>query len=76
MLKIRLKRIGRKKEPFYKIVITNSLSKRNGKPFREIGYYNPLKKNLYIDKNTLYRYLNLGAYPTNAVRHLIYKILD
>ena len=73
MLKIRLKRIGRKKKPFYKIILLENLSKINAKYFIELGFYDPLNKIIKINKLKLYKYLNFGAYPTNTVRHLIYK---
>lgn len=75
MLKIRLKRSGRKGKPFYRIVLMESLSKRDGKAILELGYYDPLKKILKMDKAELHKYINFGAYPTDTVRHLIYKIL-
>jgi len=76
MLKIRLKRVGRKNKPFYRIVLMESLSKRDGKAIAEIGYYDPLKKLMNIDNTTLHKYLNHGAYPTDTMRHLIYKMLE
>ena len=76
MLKIRLKRTGRKKKPFYKIVLMENLSRRDGKAIIELGYYDPLKKMLEFDKVNLYKYIENGAYPTNTVRHLIYKMLN
>lgn len=76
MLKIRLKRTGRKKKPFYKIVLMENLSRRDGKAIMELGYYDPLKKMLEFDKVNLYKYIENGAYPTNTVRHLIYKMLN
>jgi small subunit ribosomal protein S16 len=75
MLKIRLKRTGRKKRPFYKIVLTENLSKRDGKAIMELGFYDPLKNFVYFDKVNLTKYINFGAYPTNTVRHLISKII-
>jgi len=75
MLKIRLKRIGRKSKPFYKIVLMQSLSRRDGKAIVDFGYYNPLQKTIQIDKVKLYKYIHAGAYPTNTVRHLIYQVL-
>ena len=54
MLKIRLKRTGQRKKPFYKIVLMKSLSKRDGKHILEFGYYNPLKKFVYINKLLIY----------------------
>ena len=76
MLKIRLKRTGRKARPFYRIVLMENLSRRDGKSLADLGYYDPLKKVLKFDKQLLYKYINCGAYPTNTVRHLIYKMLD
>ncbi len=76
MLKIRLKRAGRKKKPFYRVVLMESLSKRDGKAIEELGYYDPIKKIIDLNKDLLYKYLNVGAYPTDTMRHLIFKMLD
>lgn len=76
MLKIRLKRVGRKSKPFYRIVLMENLSKRDGKAIVELGYYDPLTKTINLDKVTLHKYINCGAYPTDTVRHLIYKTLN
>ena len=76
MLKIRLKRTGRKTKPFYRIVLMENLSKRDGKSIAELGYYDPLKKVINFDKTTLSKYLNYGAYPSDTMRHLIYKMLN
>jgi len=75
MLKIRLKKVGRKKKPFYRIVVMESLARRDGKSISEVGYYDPLKKIINFDRILLHKYLNAGAYPTDTVRHLIYKML-
>jgi small subunit ribosomal protein S16 len=50
MLKLRLKRYGRKKQPFYRIVLINSRSRRDGLAIKELGFYNPIDKNFKIDK--------------------------
>lgn len=76
MLKIRLKRAGRKKKPFYKIVVMESLSKRDGKSIAELGYYDPIKKLMNFNTLDLYKYINFGAYPTDSVRHLIEKLIE
>lgn len=76
MLKIRLKKTGRKGKPFYRIVLMESLSKRDGESIAELGFYDPLTKKLSFDKTNLNKYLNSGAYPTDTVRHLIYRMLD
>jgi small subunit ribosomal protein S16 len=75
MLKIRLKRIGRKKKAFYKIILIENLSKREGKALIEFGYYNPLKKIIKLDNILISKSLNEGAYPTDTVRHFLIKIL-
>ena len=76
MLKIRLKRAGRKRNPFYRLVLMENLAKRDGRTIADLGYYDPLRKVISFDKQTLHKYINYGAYPTNTVRHLIYKMLD
>ncbi len=76
MLKIRLKRAGRKRKPFYRLVLMENLSKRDGRAIADLGYYDPLRKVINFDKQTLYKYINSGAYPTDTVRHLIYKMLN
>lgn len=76
MLKIRLKRTGRKKQPFYKIVLMENLSRRDGKAIEELGYYDPLTKVLHFDKVRFSTFLMQGAYPTDTVRHLISKTLS
>jgi small subunit ribosomal protein S16 len=75
MLKIKLKKIGRVKNPFYRIVVAETLNKRDGKIIYDLGYYDPFNKKLKIDHLTLYKYIKYGVYPTNSIRHLIYKIL-
>ena len=75
MLKIRLKKVGRKGKPFYRLVVMENLTRRDGKSVAELGYYDPLRKVINFDKNLLFKYLNAGAYPTDTVRHLIYKML-
>ena len=76
MLKIRFKPLGRKKKVFYKIVVTENLSPRDGKAVEELGYYDPFQKLFYIKKKRLVHYLKVGAYPTNTLRHLILKFFS
>jgi small subunit ribosomal protein S16 len=71
MLKIRLKRTGRKNQPFYKIVVMENLSKRDGKSILDLGYYDPIRKLVHFEKTLVQKFLNQGAYPTDTVRHLI-----
>lgn len=71
MVKIRLARYGAKKKPFYKIVATDERLKRSGKPLEVLGYWNPLKKDLKIDKEKLDSWIKRGAKLTNAVSELL-----
>lgn len=75
MLKIRLKRTGRKSQPFYKIVVMENLSKRDGESLAELGYYDPIRKVIHFDKLKLHKALHDGAYPTDTVRHLINQMI-
>lgn len=78
MLKLRLKRCGRKKQPFYKIVVMNSLSRRDGYAIEELGFYNPLNKTFKINKGRTVERLQQGVQPTQTVFNLLKKanILD
>lgn len=73
MLKLRLKRCGRKKQAFYKIVVMNSLSRRDGYSIEELGFYNPLNKSFRIDKNRTVFRLQQGVQPTKTVVNLLKK---
>ncbi len=73
MVKIRLKRLGRKKRPFYRIVVTDIRNRRDGKPLAELGYYNPLSKELKLDKITALDWVSKGAQPSDTVKRLIDK---
>jgi len=71
MLKIRLKRLGTKKAPTYRIIVINSTTKREGKPVQELGYYNPKTKVLQLDKASAENWVKKGAQPTETVAYLI-----
>jgi len=71
VVKIRLKRVGAKKAPHYRIVAVDSRSRRDGKPIEEIGYYNPISKTLKIDKEAIDKWMKTGAQPSDTVRALI-----
>ena len=75
MVKIRLKRMGMKKKPFYRIVITDSRSSRDGACIEEIGYYNPLVNpaEIKIDGDRAKYWLGVGAQPSDTVRALLKK---
>ena len=71
MLKIRLKRLGAKKNPTYRIIVINSTTKREGKPIQELGYYNPKTKVMQLDNASAESWIKKGAQPTETVAYLI-----
>ncbi len=76
MLKIRLKRLGCKKNPAYRIVVTNSTSKREGAPIQELGHYNPKTKVMVLNKQEALNWVSKGAQPTETVAYLIKNCND
>ena len=74
-VKIRLTRMGKKKNPFYRIVVADQRSRRDGAPIEEIGYYDPMTNpaTVKIDAETATKWLNNGAQPTDTVRSLLKK---
>ncbi len=75
MVKIRLKRMGAHKKPFYRVVVADSSSARNGKFIEELGYYDPLQEPpvIKIDGEKAKKWLGDGAQPTEVVRNLLKK---
>ena len=75
MVKIRLQRAGKKKAPFYHIVVADSKSPRDGKIIEQIGTYNPMTNpsELKLDKEKVAEWIKNGAKPTDTVKHLIEK---
>ena len=75
MVKIRLKRMGAHKKPFYRVVVADSRTPRNGKFIEEIGYYNPLVEPVVIkiDDEKAKAWLANGAQPTEVVKSLFKK---
>ena len=71
-VKIRLRRMGAKKAPFYRIVVADSRYPRDGRFIEEIGYYNPLKDpvEIKIDEEAAKKWLGNGAQPTDTVKKL------
>ena len=71
-VKIRLKRMGSKKKPFYRIVVADSRAPRDGKFIEEIGYYNPLteSKEIKVDAEKENAWIKNGAKPTDTVNRL------
>ncbi|BDG35116.1 30S ribosomal protein S16 [Parageobacillus sp. VR-IP] len=74
-VKIRLKRMGAKKKPFYRIVVADSRSPRDGRFIETIGTYNPLAEpaEIKIDEELALKWLQNGAKPSDTVRNLLSK---
>ena len=75
MLKIRLRRMGAKKAPFYRIVVADSRAPRDGAFVEELGYYNPLTDpvEIKVDNERAADWMKKGAQPTDTVRVLLKK---
>lgn len=71
-VKIRLKRMGANKKPFYRIVVADSRAPRDGKFIEEIGYFNPLTEpnQFKVDAEKAKQWLSVGAQPTDTVKSL------
>lgn len=72
MVKIRLKRMGAKKRAFYRVVVMDSKTKRDGKSIAELGYYDAVKdpREVKINKEEALKWLKEGAQPTDTVKNL------
>ena len=75
MVKIRLRRLGAKKAPFYRVVVADSRFPRDGRFIEEIGYYNPMTAPAEVNVNgeRAKYWLGVGAQPTDTVRTLLKK---
>jgi small subunit ribosomal protein S16 len=73
MIKLRLKRFGKKREASYRIVAINSLSRRDGLPLEELGFYNPRTKEVKLNEAGITKRLQQGAQPTTTVRRILEK---
>ena len=76
MVKMRLKRMGMKKKPFYRVVVADERSPRDGRFIEEIGYYDPMTEpaaTIKIDAEKAQKWLKAGAQPTDTVRVLLKK---
>ncbi len=73
MVKIRLKRMGMKKNPFYRVVVADERAPRDGRFIDEIGYYDPMKKPslINIDKEKALDWMQKGEQPTDSARSLL-----
>jgi len=74
MLKLRLKKVGRKNQPSYRLVVMVSNMRRDGRSIEEIGYYNPITKIYKIDTKKVLDWIKKGAKPTKTVNNLLKKL--
>lgn len=75
MVKIRLRRMGAKKAPFYRIVVADSRYPRDGRFIEELGYYNPMTEpaDVKVDADKVKEWMKNGAQPTDTVKALLKK---
>ncbi|MDX9801244.1 MAG: 30S ribosomal protein S16 [Spirochaetia bacterium] len=75
-VKIRLKRFGTKKRPYYRVVVMDSASPRDGRTIEEVGLYHPIEteeRQLKLDAEKIRQWLDKGAQPTDTVKKLLNK---
>ena len=73
MVKLRLKRLGKKREVHFRLVAIDSRSRREGRPIEELGYYNPRTKETRLNVPAIVKRLQCGAQPSETVRRLLEK---
>ncbi|HEY9748704.1 MAG TPA: 30S ribosomal protein S16 [Allocoleopsis sp.] len=73
MIKLRLKRYGKKREVSYRIVAMNSTARRDGRPLEELGFYNPRTDEVRLEVDAIVKRLKEGAQPTDTVRSILAK---
>nr|WBU11023.1 ribosomal protein S16 [Lavandula pedunculata subsp. lusitanica]WBU11110.1 ribosomal protein S16 [Lavandula stoechas subsp. luisieri]WBU11371.1 ribosomal protein S16 [Lavandula stoechas subsp. luisieri]WBU11458.1 ribosomal protein S16 [Lavandula stoechas subsp. luisieri] len=73
MVKLRLKRCGRKQRAVYRIVAIDVRSRREGKDLRKVGFYDPMKNQTYLNVPAIVYFLEKGAQPTGTVQNLLKK---
>jgi len=71
MIKLRLKRFGKKREASFRIVAMNSADRRDGRPLEELGFYNPRTDEVRLDVPGIVKRLQQGAQPTDTVRDIL-----
>ena len=72
-VKIRLKRMGAKGRPFYRVVVADSRTARDGKVIDQVGYYNPLNEEIKLNDEAIIDWLKKGAQPTDTAKNLLSK---
>lgn len=73
MLKLRLTRVGRKKQPVYRLVVIEHSTRRDGRPVDLVGYYNPLTKESNFKAEKIQKWLSVGVKPSQTVISLLKK---
>lgn len=73
MIKLRLKRFGKKRAATYRIVAMNSSTRRDGRPLEELGIYNPMTDEVRLNEAPIRKRLQEGAQPTDTVRRILEK---
>ena len=73
MLKLRLKRVGRKQFPTFRLVIMESRTRRDGRAIDEVGSYNSINKKFVLNQKKILKWLEYGVKPTRTVRYLLKK---
>jgi small subunit ribosomal protein S16 len=73
MIRLRLKRYGKKREVSYRIVAAHSTTRRDGRPIEELGFYNPRTDEVRLEVDAIVRRLKQGAEPTDTVRRILEK---
>lgn len=76
-VKIRLKRMGAKKRPYYRIVVMDSKKPRDGRAIEEVGFYHPIEvkdEQIKVNEERVREWLSKGAQPTNIVRRLLNRV--
>jgi small subunit ribosomal protein S16 len=73
MIKLRLKRFGKKREASYRIVAMNDKTRRDGRPLEELGFYNPRTNETHLEVEAILQRLRQGAQPTDTVRDILKK---
>lgn len=73
MLKIRLKRLGRKKQPYYRLVVIDSKKRRDGRALKEVGSYSPLNKEIKLELMQIRSHIRNGAQMSDTVKNIVKK---
>ncbi len=71
--RIRLRRMGAKKRPFYRIVVSDSRAPRDGRFIEEVGYFNPINDQMKVDEEKTIKWMENGAKPSDTVKSLLKK---